>query len=55
MQYDYSVLRPFGLTSKFYDFKKQIAINQQFNFDNTQGPVYFVVKKNVSVLKKALN
>ena len=50
-KYDPSV-RPMVLTSVADDFKQKNATNLGFNLRNINGPVIFVVKKNVAVLKR---
>ncbi len=49
--YDTSI-RPMVLTSTQDDFKQKNAQNLNFDLRNINGPVIFVVKKNVSVLKR---
>lgn len=44
--------RPFCLTSTSADFKKDIAININFDLNSINEPVVFVIKKNVTVLKR---
>lgn len=50
-KYDPSI-RPMVLTSTQDDFKQKNAQNLNFDLRNINGPVIFVVKKNVSVLKR---
>lgn len=50
-KFDPSV-HPVVLTSTLDDFKSQTARNLGFNLKNMNDPVLFVVKKNVSVLKR---
>ena len=51
-RYDTSVIKPMVLTSTTDDFKQKNATNLNFDLRNINGPVVFVVKKNVSVLKR---
>lgn len=48
----YDPIHPMALTSTSDDFKQQNAKNLIFDLRNIDGPVVFVVKKNVSVLKR---
>lgn len=50
-KYDASI-RPMVLTSTTDDFKTQNAKNLNFDLKAINGPVIFVVKKNVAVLKR---
>lgn len=50
-KYDSSI-RPMVLTSTVDDFKAQNANNLGFDLRSINGPVIFVVKKNVAVLKR---
>lgn len=47
-----SSFRPFLLTSTSSDFKTQTATNLNFDLNNINGTVVFVVKKNSTVLKR---
>lgn len=51
-KYDSSIIRPMVLTSTKDDFKAQNANNLGFDLRNINGPVIFVIKKNVSILKR---
>lgn len=48
----YDPIHPMSLTSTSDDFKQQNARNLIFDLRNIDGPVIFVVKKNVAVLKR---
>ena len=48
----YDPIHPMSLTSTSDDFKQQNAKNLIFDLRNIDGPVIFVVKKNVAVLKR---
>lgn len=48
----YDPIHPMSLTSTSDDFKQQNAKNLIFDLRNIDGPVVFVVKKNVAVLKR---
>ncbi len=50
-KYDPSI-RPMVLTSTTDDFKAQNAKNLNFDLRSINGPVIFVVKKNVAILKR---
>ena len=50
-KYDYS-LHPMVLTSKISDFNTSVANNLGFTLNSLNEPVLFVIKKNVSVLKR---
>ena len=45
-------IRPMVLTSSVSDFTTEAAQNLSFTLDNINGPVLFVIKKNVHVLKQ---
>ena len=51
-KYDSSVIRPMVLTSTTDDFKQKNATNLNFDLENINGPVVFVVKKNSAVLRR---
>ena len=48
-------IRPMVLTSSISDFTTEAAQNLSFTLDNINGPVLFVIKKNVHVLKQLNN